>query len=287
MKIMDEIKYNQFCELISTFVRLKPKKEVVSREDLLTQFSNLTNDLGILKGRVYSKRYKETKSIIEANRHKIQFSTFELMEHNFRENTHSRVLRYLFHHKFIEKGSKILSKFISEISPEISELVEKNQYEIINEHRVFSGKGRIDLFIKDTKNKFVIVIENKIYADVNIEEISSEGEVTKTQLTRYEKYVEETYKDYKHCFVLLSFKEVEESLDVGKFRTENYDRLIQILNNVESDDNILKEYKNLLYSITKMEYNREHLIDLIADIKGEGIKEVSLSNLEIINTYYE
>jgi|GEM_PF-3293073 len=50
---MDNLKYNQFSELISTFKRLKPKKKVESREELLTQFSNLTNDLGILKEKVY------------------------------------------------------------------------------------------------------------------------------------------------------------------------------------------------------------------------------------------
>ena len=281
---MDADRYNQFCELISTFERLKPKKEVVSREELLSQFSNLINDLGILKEKVYPLRLAETKSIIEANRHKIQFSTFEVMEHKFRENTHSRVLRYLFHYKFIEEGSNILSKFIYEIVPEISNLILKNQYEIIKEHRIFNGKGRIDLFIKDEKNQFVIVIENKIYADINIEEISNEGEVTKTQLTKYEKYVEEKYKDYKHCFVLLSFKEVKESLDIGKFRRENYNRLIEILNTVESDDNILKEYIKLLDSLTKNE-DKEYLIDLIEDIRNN--KKISLSDLEIINTYYE
>jgi|GEM_PF-3091002 len=188
-----------------------------------------------------------------------------------------------------KKGSEILSKFIYEITEDksICELILKNQYDIFKEHQILNGKGRIDLFIKDSKNEFVIVIENKIYADVGVKSVSEKGKITETQLTYYQKYVEENFKNYKQYFILLSFKEVEDNFDRGKFVLTNYDGLIEILNTVEISDNILKEYKNLLFYLTKMDYNREYLVDLIADIKSEETKDISLSNLELINTYYE
>ena len=289
MKIMDEIKYNQFCELISTFVRLKPKKEVISKEEIVTQFSNLTNDLGILKEKVYPLRLAETKSIIEANRHKIQFSTFELMEHNFRENTHSKVLKYLFHHKFIEegKGSQILSKFIYKTTKdkELSKLILNNTYQIFQEHVI--EEGRIDLLIRDDNSDkpFLIIIENKINANLGKKEKSKKGEITKTQLDIYKKFAEDRFSGYRHCFILLSYKPIEKNVNLCGFIDTNYDGLIEILNNTECNDNVLNEYRKLLYSIKKLGYEQESLIDLMYSLDNDKI--MSLINLQQINKYFE
>ena len=284
---MDEIKYNQFCELISTFERIKLKKDVVSREELLTQFSNLTNDFVILKEKVYPIRLAETKSIIEANRHKIQFSTFEVMEHNFRENTHSKVLKYLFHHKFIKEGSQILSKFIYKTTKdkELSKLILNNTYQIFQEHVI--EEGRIDLLIRDDNSDtpFLIIIENKINAKLGVKEKSKKGEITKTQLDVYKQFAKEKFCNYRHCFILLSYKPVEKGIDLCEFTYTNYDGLIEILNNVESNDNVLNEYRKLLYSIKKLGYEQESLIDLMYSLDNDKIK--SLINLQQINKYFE
>lgn len=287
---MDNYKYNQFCELISTFERLKPKKEVVSREELLKQFTNLTNDLGILKGKVYPIRKEETNHIIEANKHKIQFSTFEVMEHNFRENTHSKVLKYLFHHKFIEdgEGSKILSEFIDKTTKdkELSKLILNNTYQIFQEHVI--EEGRIDLLIRDdNSNKpFLIIIENKINANLGKKGKSKKGEITKTQLDIYKKFAEDKFSNYKHCFILLSYKPVEKNVNLCGFTFTNYDGLTEILNKTKSDDNILKEYKKLLYSIKKLRNNtRESLIDLMYSLDDKEMK--CLIKLQQINKNFE
>lgn len=281
----------EFNNLIEEFKRYtKPDIYMLSKVELLERFTNLTADLYKLKDENYPKMLAETKQIIEDNKHKIEFSTFELMEHNFRENTHSNILQHLFHHKYIDEGGeKILSEFIRSFvkkDDDLPELILKKEYEIIREFNTSDNRGRIDLLITDEINKFVIVIENKILADIGVKEQSEEGNITKTQLHLYEEYVLENiaYKEYKKCFILLSFKSVSAETDLSKFEIAKYEDLLNIIDKIESRNNILIEYKKLLTSLIKGTYDKEELIDLISEIRNGG--EPDIYDLELINKYY-
>jgi hypothetical protein len=189
-----EKKIEKFNNLIFEFKRLsKPKRAAKTSVELLESLTILTQGFSTLVEKVYDRRYNETLAIINENRHKVEFSTFELMEHNYRENTHSNILRHIFHHKFIEVGSKIFADFILSITNDdkLYKLILEKEYEIYREY--LTNKGRIDLLIEDTKNKFVIVIENKIYADVAVKEVSEEGEIIETQLDNYDDYIDKNY----------------------------------------------------------------------------------------------
>ena len=170
-KVNHKSDVTKFNKVINDFkvLKLKPNSETKLRNNKLTNFSNLTTDFTELRNKVYPIRLKEIEQLFNEHSHKIKFSSFELMQHNFRENSHSNVLRYIFHHRFWEEGKDVLSKFIENITNdnELSNLILKSNYEV---HREYNTKkygkidfGRIDLLIEDEQNKFVIVIENKIH----------------------------------------------------------------------------------------------------------------------------
>ena len=246
------------------------------------KLSAVRKELQSLKNKVMHRRRKETQRLILGNKSFFEFSTFELMEYNFNENTHSNILEYLFDYRNNNDfGSKLLSRFIesinSESSIEFSRLIRKNKYTIEREKSV--GNGRMDIFISDPVQKFLIVIENKIYAEVGRRDAVDETERPITQLKIYRNFVEHNYKSYKKLFILLSYTPIEE--DHSPFIFTDYKNLYTILNSTTTDDTIVEQYKLLLHSLVHNITNKRATFEKIKSVQTNN--DMDLNALEIIN----
>jgi Holliday junction resolvase-like predicted endonuclease len=256
-----------------------------TKTDRIKSFDILTSEYQTLKQTVYHARYDETKKLLNENSDEIFFSCFELMEHNYRENSHSNILKHLFHHKFWNLGKEFLSEFVFNVTNdrELADFILKANYEI---HREFSTKtGRIDILIEDKKNNFVIVIENKLLASISIKEYNEDNTISKTQLHNYINYISAKYKEYKTCYILLSL-EPETEIELGEFIQADYSLLLSILKSIETENNIANEYKALLKSITNYKYDKEWLIELSNNFKNN--RHIgSLNTFELANKYFQ
>jgi hypothetical protein len=285
---MSEISIDlRFDKLVVEFKKLKSSliKTAETSSNLLDKFITLKKEYSTLKEKVYEQRYNETATLLKKNEKEIIFSSFELMEHDYRENSHSNILRHIFHHKFWNSGKDVLSKFIERVTNDeiISNLILKSNYEI---HREFFTKtGRIDLLIEDKKNNFVIVIENKILANIAVKEYSDDNTISKTQLDNYVDYISTNYVGYKSFFILLSLYPSNE-IELEKFIQTEYKILLEILNEIKTYNNIVCDYKILLKSITNYKYNKEELLEFNKKFKNRD-KINSLNSFEIINTYFQ
>ncbi len=77
-------------------------------------FSNLLIKLKQLKNEVLPLRIEKVRTVILSEPNRLHISAFELMEHNFRENSHSNVLGYLLDTKLTGNlGAEILIKILS------------------------------------------------------------------------------------------------------------------------------------------------------------------------------
>lgn len=195
-------KFNTFLTNLYELKREKQKLKI-SPEYTDLAFLKVLKSFKDNKSISLTNRQIETKRNIENIKEPITFSTFELMEHNFRENTHSNILKHLFNCRLTDWGCKILSAFILQTTNDkvLSDLLLKRTYTVYREYS--TKNGRIDLLIEDRKNKFVIVIENKLLANISKKEYSVEEKVTRTQLHNYTDYVSKNYKGYNQTFILL------------------------------------------------------------------------------------
>jgi hypothetical protein len=284
--------YNKFSRVIQQIQTLKErlnpeintKKKVITPIKPYPHFVKITSELKNLKKQVIDRRKRETQELIDRNRSLLQFSTFELMEHDFKENTHSNVLRYLFDWRFNnEIGSQLLCRFIESIDSDdvktFSSLIRKNKYTV--EREISFGKGRMDLLIRDTVNKFVIVIENKIYASVDVRDEVDEKENQITQLTDYRDYVESTYKTYKKLYILLSHTPIDDNEKHKPFIFTNYKNLYKVLQTEKVNDAIVYQYTMLIHSLAHNITNKQKLNEQANLLKTN--KNVGLNTLEQIN----
>lgn len=241
-----------------------------------------------LKAIVYNARLAEAKEFIHQNPEIFRISSFELMEHNFRENTHSNILKYLFDYNFTNsEGIEALYLLLSETKGKrIKKLKSKllsRKYKI--EREFHTGNGRIDLLIKDEFNKLLIVIENKVYASIAEKDFDAEKNVTSTQLDMYNYYFSsnEKYNNWDKLYILLSYKEIED-FNHENFELINYDLLIKILNKVSFQDHIVNDYLILLYSLIKNIHDKSWLIEQSNFIKSEN-GNLNLNILETLNNF--
>lgn len=256
-KTEDEMKtIFQFDQLIRTLKELKggfEKKVNPRTKRNLNELDQLFLEFKQLKMEVLPGRIDEVRNIVRIGGGEIKISSFELMEHNFRENSHSNVLRYIFDYELIgEIGAKILADFIFKI-PDLknkewfSENILKMNYTIEREFKI--EKGRIDLFIVDKINNFLIIIENKILAGVADKTGENDG-VAQTQLTIYQEYTNKNiYNAYDKVFIVLSYRKLDK--EYPPFIKVDYEYLNDVvLKDKESSDQVLNDYKILLHSIS-------------------------------------
>lgn len=223
-----------------------------------------------IENEVFKQRRDEAKKMFEEKKDTIKISSFELMEHDFRENSHTNILQYLFDFRFSGKlGATILKSVINSIekpiAKKITSSIENCTYS--TERESPTKDGRIDLLIVDDLEKFVIVIENKILSNIikkngenDFEAKENQQIVTKTQLTNYKQHVSKKYSDYNTLFILLSYTS-QDILD-DDFVFLNYEFLYEVLKKIEFYDNVLFEYKLLLESLLNIRIDKLAALEL-------------------------
>ena len=153
-----------------------------------------------------------------------------------------------------DAGSQILSQMIIDSSTQdkddLCKKVLKKTYTVYREYRISSG--RIDLFILDEDEKFVIIIENKILAEIGETIGEDENTIPVTQLEKYVKWCKEDYTDHTRLYILLNFSNTVD--DTSSFKKISYKQLYDNLKNdnlekFTSTDNIFDEYLLLLNSL--------------------------------------
>lgn len=285
-------KFNNFIDFIKAHKKINKvsKKEFINVED----FTLLCSELNELKASVFFLRFAEAKKLFEENKDFIKISSFELMEYNFHENTHTNILQYLFDFRFSGNlAIYILKSFLLNIELEESKKIASaiGNYNYYTERESYIEAGRIDLLIADDVSKFVIVIENKLLTDIlekeESENFNNAGEdakekVTHTQLSNYKEYIEMNYLNYTRLFILLSHKK-QETIDKD-YISLDYNFLLSLLKNFDVDDNILKEYKLLLENILQ---GRNDIINkLELGYKVVNSNNASLTEIETLKNFF-
>lgn len=284
-------RFNTFIEFAKTNKVDKPQSDAM----LSFERGNLVfSELKLLRDSVYDKRYNEAKELFFKNKDTIKISCFELMEHNFYENSHTNVLQYLFDFRYSGSlGAEILQSFLQKIetddSRKIASLVKNYTYRTERETSI--GNGRMDLFIVDEKAKFVVMIENKVLSGVIekgnsdlVEDETGDAE-TRTQLTNYKEYIYSKYPGFTTLLILLSYRN-QDFVDESYIVTD-YNFLKNVLADFHIDNNILVEYKILLESLTDSKVDRMGALELGYEIfHDKESASATLHNLQIIKTSF-
>lgn len=268
-----------FYAAVHAFKKLTDEK--IEKQKPANSFLTVVEDIKNLSYQVYPARRLDSIKLIESNNSKLQISCFELMEHDFRENTHSNVFQYLFDYHFSgNTGPELISNLIDDGKSPISKLTDKlrtKNYRIYREKSTSSG--RMDLFIVDKVHKFAIVIENKVLANVALKE-SEEPEIEKTQLTDYVNYLNEYYQGFDKEYILLSFRKPHK--EFFPFRFKSYESLSAIVEKLSSRDPILTQYRLLLRNLQNPVSNKPKRVrEATLLIDNEAI--LPLNNIELIN----
>jgi len=210
------------------------------------------------------------------------------MEYDFDENSHSNILEYLMDYNSFEEGSKILSQMVKGTSisnkNDLSEKILKKTYSINREYPI--PKGRIDLFILDEDEKFVIIIENKIFAEIGKTIREDENSTEVTQLEKYKKWCDDNYPDYTRLYILLNYSISDEN--TFSFEKISYQQLYNNLKTIESDDNVFDEYLLLLKTmLNPLKEGMFEMKKLVKKIIKDEITEITLTNYYTLkNIFY-
>lgn len=246
-------------------------------------FDRLITALKADKESVYPSRLARARDVAEKSAHLLRPTTFELMEHDFHENTHSNVLEYLFdYHVNGEIGTSALAAFIRgleslEGKEDLAARLQRGRYTV--EREKSANGGRIDLFIQDREHKTVLVLENKVLATVGERYDPEDTEVTISQLETYKRYVTKNYPDWSRYYLLLSYQAIEH--DIAPFIFADYKTLEASLSGIDIPDPILSEYRLLLYALNHGYNSRHDLMKRIRQLKDPS-SHISLTDLELI-----
>jgi hypothetical protein len=258
----------------------------------LKKIEDLTAELKIKREVFLNENYKGLKQKIKKNYKRLRISALSKMEYSWNENSHSNILEYLIDYNSFEAGAEILSQIIMDTSsPEKKDLckkISKKTYTVKREHPILIGKlsGRIDLFIFDEKEKFIIIIENKILSEIGEKLLNEENSSLINQLEKYQNWCKETYINYTKLFILLNFQNTDE--DVFSFEKVSYKQLYDNLKKINSTDNIFDEYLLLLNSVLNPVTHDLSEIKKLANkiIENENPEKISLTDYYTLKTIF-
>jgi hypothetical protein len=197
------------------------------------------------------------------------FNIFKLCGVNHYETTHSAILAEFLNPKGSHGlKSRFLKAFLEIAIPDFS--FEEGEAHVYTEYSM--GDGRIDILIEDSSHKQGIIIENKLYAADQQE-----------QLKRYNSFAEKKYgkNNYRILYLTLWGKNATEQSGGGiDYKSISYQKEIikwieNCTKNSEQNPNVsevLKQYIIHLNSLTKLNMNPE-LVKLFSE-NGKIIKEV-------------
>jgi hypothetical protein len=274
-------------ELID-FLKLHKVESCRNRKLSLETLRELTNELRIKRRNFLRENIQELKLKIKENYGKLKISALRLMEYDWNENSHSNILAYLVDYNSFGEGHKVLSKIVQGASvqnhTDLCKKVAKRTYTVEREYRIPSG--RIDLFILDESQKFVIIIENKILSGIGEIIGKDENLGTSNQLKKYEDWCKKNYVNYSYLFILLNYSNNEEN--IYSFEKISYKQLYSFLQEFKSNDNVFEEYLRLLNSILNTKaYDLFEIKKLANKIITEENTEISLTDYYTLkNIFY-
>jgi len=259
-----------------------------SKKLSIETLEELISELKTRRGIFLRENIKELKLKIKENYKKLRISVLSQMEFDWNENSHSNILAYLIDYDSFDEGHKILSRMVEDASVQndidLCKKVLKRTYTVEREYHI--PTGRIDLFILDKSERFVIIIENKILAGIGKSIVEDENSIEISQLEKYKKWGDGNYPDYSRLYILLNYSTEDEN--TFSFVKISYQQLYNNLKIIESDDNIFDEYLLLLNSMLNTETQDLFEIKKLANkiIKDKN-PEISLTEYYILkNIFY-
>lgn len=252
---MVDLDFITLIDKLSLLYQKENEKNEILRIERENSFSALCEDLLFLYNEEKSRTYHE---YIEPFVYKYSF----LKEKSFlgvtekklnKEAYHSLFLKYIWNSK-TEFGNKIFRRFLEEIGIKDNWLdsLEENLYSVEDEHntRIQRKKDlhrkRIDLLFVDRRNKWLVVIENKVDSSVHNDKQSN-----RSQLEIYRDYCECNFKfrDYHKEYILLSYTETNKNhLECGWIYAD-YHQLFRSLFPFRLNDVFLQDYLKVLFSL--------------------------------------
>ncbi len=179
------------------------------------------NDIEVLENFISeNEELEDLESIVN------QFNIFTSLSIESVEIRHSNFLSWLLDPKethglgdyFLDLFIKRVVKAANSYHIDTVSLIDIDYWELENAE-VFREWNHMDLFIKDDRNKFVCVIENKI-----------KSKERNNQLQTYFNYVSSEFNDYKKMFVYLTVEgEIPESDDSNIWIPIGYGQIIEMI----------------------------------------------------------
>lgn len=215
------------------------------------------------------------------NSQKEDFNIFSILRDEWDEvNLHSRFIGELFRNK--NYGNKFIEIFLEKIEVEIQDI---ENIEIFTEYSV-AQNGRIDILIKfidKNKDKKVLIVENKIYAGDQEE-----------QLKRYYNAMKkEGYKNEEIEIIYLTLNGDEPSKDSTKGLSDEIKNKIKI---ISYKNEIIDWIEDCIKEVALVPVIRETLFqyeNLLKKLTGKGeknlrneLKELVLSNEKYVEAVY-
>lgn len=218
----------------------------------MDRINNLLNQVSIIE--------KKNTEILDATGER--FNMFRICGVNHYENTHSAILTEFLNPKGTHGlKSKLLECFIKTLGENFT----INGFNCENA-RIYTEystpEGRIDILIEDEKRKKAIIIENKIYANDQLD-----------QLKRYDRYAEKTYQkgNYQILYLTLDGKEATEQSGEGvSYLTISY------------EENIINWLEKCVAIASRFPIVRETIIQYINHLKELTHQDMNNKNKEEI-----
>ena len=218
----------------------------------MDRINNLLNQVSIIE--------KKNTEILDATGG--QFNMFRICGVNHYENTHSAILAEFLNPKGTHGlKSKLLECFIKTLGENFT----INGFNCENA-RIYTeystSEGRIDILIEDEKRKKAIIIENKIYANDQL-----------NQLERYDSYAEGKYQkgNYQILYLTLDGKEATKQSGEGvSYLTISY------------EENIINWLEKCVAIASRFPIVRETIIQYINHLKELTHQDMNNKNKEEI-----
>ncbi len=218
----------------------------------MDRINNLLNQVSIIG--------KKNTEILDATGGR--FNMFRICGVNHYENTHSAILTEFLNPKGTHGlKSKLLECFIKTLGENFT----INGFNCENA-RIYTeystSEGRIDILIEDEKRKKAIIVENKIYANDQLD-----------QLKRYDRYAEKTYQkgNYQILYLTLDGKEATEQSGEGvSYLTISY------------EENIINWLEKCVAIALRFPIVRETIIQYINHLKELTHQDMNNKNKEEI-----
>ena len=176
-------------------------------------------------------------------------SSLQIINKHKQETYHSSFLEYLWGNK-ASFGCKAFYDFINDILTDKEswvDTIKQSSYKVFTEEYIKEqrkeglNKKRIDLIFVDEKNKWCVIIENKIESKVHYSD-------NRSQLDNYFDYGKRKYKGFHQLYILLSHTDNQKH-EKGEWKSANYHQVFKSLLKYHTEDSLLRDYLKTLFAL--------------------------------------